>query len=397
MASVKKFSAEVRDDNPYSRLMALERMGIVQDYESIRGKAVAVIGVGGVGSVTAEMLTRCGVGRLLLYDYDKVELANMNRLFFRPEQQGMSKVEAARATLSGINPDVDIVPHPYNVGLAEKYDDFLRELSTSGIVATGSTAKPVDLLLCCVDNFAARMVVNQACLELALPWMESGVEENALAGHIQLLLPGVTPCYQCCPPLVVATGQPEAKRVGVCAASLPTTMGIVAGFLAQNALKYLLQFGTVSEYVGYDALRDHFPSIDIKPNQDCSNDACRRRQASHAAKVAELGAEVAHPLYAMRQAAAAVSAAHLKKLPRSENNWGITVDAGGKDDVSATRSTATGSGGGVEFQYLRSEELQQRNGSAPHGSATEGRDFVPPAAQSESLEDMMRKLRATAS
>lgn len=44
---------------------------------------VAVVGVGGVGSVACEMLTRCGVGRLLIYDYDKVELANMNRLFFR--------------------------------------------------------------------------------------------------------------------------------------------------------------------------------------------------------------------------------------------------------------------------------------------------------------------------
>lgn len=43
-------------------------------------------GIGGVGSVAAEMLTRCGIGRLLLYDYDTVELANMNRLFFRPEQ-----------------------------------------------------------------------------------------------------------------------------------------------------------------------------------------------------------------------------------------------------------------------------------------------------------------------
>ena len=47
---------------------------------------VAVVGMGGVGSVAAEMLTRCGVGGLLMYDYDKVELANMNRLFFRPEQ-----------------------------------------------------------------------------------------------------------------------------------------------------------------------------------------------------------------------------------------------------------------------------------------------------------------------
>lgn len=39
-----------------------------------------------MGSVAAEMLTRCGIGRLLLYDYDTVELANMNRLFFKPDQ-----------------------------------------------------------------------------------------------------------------------------------------------------------------------------------------------------------------------------------------------------------------------------------------------------------------------
>ena len=54
------------------------------------------MGVGGIGSVTSEMLTRCGVGKLVLYDYDKVELANMNRLFFTPSQIGSSKVAAAR-------------------------------------------------------------------------------------------------------------------------------------------------------------------------------------------------------------------------------------------------------------------------------------------------------------
>lgn len=153
---VDKMSSEVVDSNPYSRLMALQRMGIVKDYEKIRSKTVrpvvagtgrsvtrvgwlvvsppapsphqplhpskrrskprcipqphatsaharlccrnlqvAVVGMGGVGSVAAEMLTRCGVGHLLMYDYDKVELANMNRLFFRPEQCGMTKTDAA--------------------------------------------------------------------------------------------------------------------------------------------------------------------------------------------------------------------------------------------------------------------------------------------------------------
>jgi ubiquitin-like modifier-activating enzyme 5 len=44
--------------------MALKRMGIVENYEKIRDFTVAVVGVGGVGSVTAEMLTRCGIGKV---------------------------------------------------------------------------------------------------------------------------------------------------------------------------------------------------------------------------------------------------------------------------------------------------------------------------------------------
>ncbi|GFR47373.1 hypothetical protein Agub_g9083, partial [Astrephomene gubernaculifera] len=96
---ISAMSGEVVDSNPYSRLMALQRMGIVKDYQRIRDKTVAVVGVGGVGSVAAEMLTRCGLGRLLIYDYDTVELANMNRLFFRPEHCGMTKTDAARKTL----------------------------------------------------------------------------------------------------------------------------------------------------------------------------------------------------------------------------------------------------------------------------------------------------------
>jgi ubiquitin-like modifier-activating enzyme 5 len=77
-------SAVVHDDNPYSRLMALKRMGVVKNYEEIRNHSVLIVGVGGIGSVVAEMLTRCGIGKLILFDYDRVELANMNRMFYLP-------------------------------------------------------------------------------------------------------------------------------------------------------------------------------------------------------------------------------------------------------------------------------------------------------------------------
>ena len=41
--------------------------------------------MGGVGSVLSEMLVRCGIGKLIIYDCDYVEMANMNRLFYTPD------------------------------------------------------------------------------------------------------------------------------------------------------------------------------------------------------------------------------------------------------------------------------------------------------------------------
>merc|ERR1719347_2411674 len=141
------------------------------------------------------------------------------------------------------------------------------------------TNGPVDLVLSCVDNFEARMAVNKACNELGQTWFESGVSENAVSGHIQFIVPGETACFACAPPLVVASNIDEKtlKREGVCAASLPTTMGIVAGFLVQNSLKYLLKFGQVSHYLGYNAMLDFFPTMSMKPNPNCDEYFCLKR------------------------------------------------------------------------------------------------------------------------
>lgn len=265
-------------------------MGIVQDYERIRTKSVAVVGVGGVGSVTADMLTRCGIGKLILFDYDKVELANMNRLFFTPDQAGLSKVEAAAKTLNFINPDVNILTNNYNITTMESFSKFLEAINTGSL----DGQSPVDLVLSCVDNFEARMTINTACNELNINWFESGVSENAVSGHIQLLKPGETACFACAPPLVVAENIDEKtlKREGVCAASLPTTMGIVAGMLVQNTLKYLLGFGEVSNYLGYNALIDFFPKMTLRPNTQCNDHYCLERQKEYNSKPKVVQAQI---------------------------------------------------------------------------------------------------------
>jgi len=342
-------SEKVVDSNPYSRLMALKKMGVVPNYADIRYKSVIVVGVGGVGSVAAEMLTRCGVGKLLIFDYDMVELANMNRLFYTPDQCGMSKVAAARKSLSFINPDVEIEDYNYNITTVENFEHFLGRISGGGL-----SGGAVDLVLSCVDNFQARMAINQACNELGQTWIESGVSGDAVSGHIQLIKPGQLACFECAPPLIVASGVDEKtlKREGVCAASLPTTMGITAGFLVQNALKLMLGFGEVATYLGYIALKEHFPKMTLKPNPECTSYWCRKRQAMYQQKLAE---EAANP-----PPAPAVEAAPAEEESTFVNEWGIEIEDDEEEGGSSAAPAVAGSlqqlADGVMFAHVSSSQ-----------------------------------------
>jgi len=358
---ITEMSSEVVDSNPYSRLMALKRMGIVDNYEKIRGYTVALVGVGGVGSVAAEMLTRCGIGKLILFDYDKVELANMNRLFFQPHQAGLSKVAAAALTLTIINPDVEMETHNYNITTVENFDHFITRLS-SGSMSGG----PVDLVLSCVDNFEARMAINKACNELGQTWFESGVSENAVSGHIQYIQPGTSACFACAPPLVVAANIDEKtlKREGVCAASLPTTMGIVAGFLVQNTLKYLLKFGTVSHYLGYNAMLDFFPTMSMKPNPACDEYHCKKRQEQRAKELAE-NPEVVE------------EAIEEEAVVHEDNDWGISLVDEDVGDVGAGGSQEVAQGISTAYSYKAPEVEDATEASEDTG---------------ESLEELMAKM-----
>nr|ADD24245.1 Ubiquitin-like modifier-activating enzyme 5 [Lepeophtheirus salmonis] len=361
-AKIASMSSEVVDSNPYSRLMALKRMGIVDNYEKIRDYSVAIVGIGGVGSVAAEMLTRCGIGKLILFDYDKVELANMNRLFFQPHQSGLSKVQAASQTLSFINPDVQFETHNYNITTTDNFDHFMSRISTGSL-----TDGPLDLVLSCVDNFEALMAINKACNELGQTWYESGVSENAVSGHIQFLKPGETACFACAPPLVVASNIDEKtlKRDGVCAASLPTTMGIVAGFLVQNTLKYLLKFGQVSHYLGYNAMLDFFPTMSMKPNVDCDEYYCRKRQEEWKIEYEKILKETPKEVE------------KVEDIVHEDNEWGISLVEDDAGDLSAVPKTQIVEG--VQFAYEKPKDPIPSNESAVEDDGT-------------SLEDLMEKL-----
>jgi sulfur carrier protein ThiS adenylyltransferase len=72
---------------------------------------VAVAGCGGIGSNVAVALTRAGIGRLILADFDHVELSNLNRQHFFLSDVGKPKIDALAAHLKAIHPEIDLVLH----------------------------------------------------------------------------------------------------------------------------------------------------------------------------------------------------------------------------------------------------------------------------------------------
>jgi sulfur carrier protein ThiS adenylyltransferase len=87
-------------------------------YGILKKATVGIAGAGGLGSTVALMLTRAGVGNLIIADFDVIELSNLNRQQYFPDQLGRAKVAALKENLERINPSVHILAHQVRVNEA---------------------------------------------------------------------------------------------------------------------------------------------------------------------------------------------------------------------------------------------------------------------------------------
>ncbi len=93
--------------------------------KKISSAAVAVCGLGGLGSNIAIALARAGIGKLILIDFDKVDITNLHRQQYKTNQIGKSKTEALRDNLKEINPYLETEIHTI----------YLDESNAKGIIS----------------------------------------------------------------------------------------------------------------------------------------------------------------------------------------------------------------------------------------------------------------------
>ncbi len=78
--------------------------------EKLIGKSVLIVGIGGVGGYVAEMLARCGIGRVGIMDFDVVDISNINRQIIALNSNiGECKTDVMKARILDINPDCEVV------------------------------------------------------------------------------------------------------------------------------------------------------------------------------------------------------------------------------------------------------------------------------------------------
>lgn len=237
----------------YSRHIILSEVG-VEGQEKLLNSKVLIIGTGGLGAPAAMYLAAAGVGTIGLVDGDVVDLSNLQRqIIHQTKDVAKPKVLSGKETINDINPDVNVIT--YNeFATAENITKFIED-------------QDYDFIIDGTDNFAAKFLINDACVLAKKPFSHAGIIR--FKGQLTTYIPGKgTPCYRC----VFQTPPPDGVVPTCREAGVLGVMGGVVGTLqATEAIKYILGIGeTLAGYLlTYDAITMEFKKIKINHNKKC--------------------------------------------------------------------------------------------------------------------------------
>jgi len=238
----------------YSRHLRLPQIGI-DGQRRLQAARVLLVGAGGLGSPAAFYLAAAGVGRLRIADDDVVDRSNLQRQILHTDAGiGLPKVESAAAALSALNPRTVI--------------EAVRERVTSDNVER--LLDGVDVVIDGADNFAARYLLNDACVKLGKPLVYGAV--HRFEGQASVFDAGrhrgEAPCYRCLfPEPPSAEDAPNCAEAGV----LGVLPGVIGLLQATEALKLLLGLGAplTGRLLQFDALVMRFRELRLSPDPDC--------------------------------------------------------------------------------------------------------------------------------
>jgi molybdopterin-synthase adenylyltransferase len=246
----------------YDRQEVLAKIG-PEGHARLRKARVLLVGCGALGSVSAEMLTRAGVGFLRIVDRDLVELSNLQRQVLFDEKdaaEGLPKAVAAQRRLREINSEVEI-------------DARVADVNAGNIESLAD----VDLIVDGTDNVATRYLLNDLAVRDSLPWVYGGCVGTE--GRVWGIWPGKTACLRC-----IFREPPNASELATCdtAGVLGPAATAVGAFQAATASRFIIEGESAAResagLVAFDAWTGEFRSIGSAKQKVENCPCCQKRE-----------------------------------------------------------------------------------------------------------------------
>ncbi|MGE5532795.1 MAG: HesA/MoeB/ThiF family protein, partial [Bacillota bacterium] len=233
----------------YSRQTILKELGEKGQQKLAKSK-VAIVGTGGLGTVSSLYLALAGVGYLRLIDQDTIEIHNLHRqILYNTDDLHYPKTEVATKRLQKQNPmvTVEAVPENVHAGNVERL------------------LKGVDCVVDGLDNMVTRYLVNRVCVKMGIPYVFGAA--IGIEGNLSVFAPPETGCLECLMPNLSDTDLLTCNTRGV----LGATTGIIGGLQAMETIKLLAGVGTTlkNKLMVCDFSDMDFTTIDISKNTRC--------------------------------------------------------------------------------------------------------------------------------
>ncbi len=225
----------------YSRQEIFSKIG-KQGQVKLKQKKITIIGLGALGSNSANLLARAGVFNLNLIDRDIVELSNLQRTLFTEQDIGLPKCFALEKYLKQIDANINIESHG-------------TDLNNTNIEILRS-----DLILDCTDNLETRYLINEYCIREKIAWVHASCIKDI--GEVISFTPDGA-CYNCI--------FPKAKSNETCetAGILNTTVGLTSSIQVNESIKILLNKQPNPNLIRLNIWKPTIENITIKKNLDC--------------------------------------------------------------------------------------------------------------------------------
>ena len=238
----------------------------------IRRTKVAIVGLGGTGSIIAQELVHLGVRDFVLIDPDVIDETNLNRVADATQKDiGTAKVDVAQHYISRVDPTASIECIKGNI-------TYLRH---------ASKLLNADFIFGCTDSHGSRAVLQQISYQYLIPCIDVGstivVEDNSVShviGRVQMLTPGLG-CFTCANLLdanevrrdMMSDSErrldPYLQGVTEPAPAVISLNGIVSSLGVTMFLSHIANFPAPGRHLIYDALASKLRSVRVDPAPDC--------------------------------------------------------------------------------------------------------------------------------